>query len=253
MKLDLNGDLGEGEPPARTRALMRCITSANVACGGHAGDAATMRACALAAKQFGVRLGAHPGPWSREDRGRSAVQIAPAELELLLLQQVSALEKIASGCRMELHHVKLHGALYHATESDEKLARAYVRAVKRWWPRLKIYALAGGTVFRAARRLGVPLWQEAFADRGYRDDGSLVSRDQPGALVTDVTEVSNRVAKMADLQQVKTVTGHLLRLRPQTICVHSDTPNSPSIARALASLKGTFERRAARPAVPTCD
>jgi len=166
MKIDINCDLGEGESPTRTRRLMCWITSANVACGGHAGDLATMGACVKFARQRRVRLGAHPGPWSRGDFGRGAVELDPDALELLLLHQVGALERIARSNGVRLHHIKLHGALYHATESSGALRRRFVSTVARWWPGAKIYARAGGTVARLARKLGVPVWEEAF--RGSR-------------------------------------------------------------------------------------
>src|SRR5688500_18309234 len=118
MRFDLNCDLGEGEPRARTEALMRVITSANVACGGHAGDLASMERCVALAKKFKVRLGAHPGTADRAGFGRGELKITPAELELLLLQQVGTLERIARAHGVKLHHIKLHGALYHATERD---------------------------------------------------------------------------------------------------------------------------------------
>src|ERR1041385_2748764 len=151
MKLDLNCDLGEGEPLARTRALMRWITSANIACGGHAGDVKSMEACVRLAKQFGVRVGAHPGPWDRDDFGRGSVRMTPDELELLLLQQVGALERMARAHRVPLHHIKLHGALYHLSETDSALGRRYLECVGRWWPSAKIYARAGGAIKQRAR------------------------------------------------------------------------------------------------------
>src|SRR5438093_1543012 len=146
MKLDLNCDLGEGEPGPRTRALMRWITSANVACGRHAGDLPTMESCVRLAKQFGVRLGAHPGTASRGDFGRAPVEVGADELELLLLEQVGALERLARAAGVRLHHIKLHGALYHASEASDVVARRYLRSVRRWWPRSVPYVRAGGTV-----------------------------------------------------------------------------------------------------------
>ena len=234
MKLDLNCDLGEGEPPNRTRALMRWITSANVACGGHAGNLKTMEMCVRFGKQHGVRLGAHPGSWNRNDFGRGHVQIAPAELELLLLHQVSAFDRIARANGMCLHHVKLHGALYHASEEDENLAKVYVGTVQRFWPRAKIYARAGGQVARIARHLNVRVWEEAFADRAYRDDGSLVPRNEPGAVVTSIRAVRERVRQIIARNEVETVSGQPIRLRPQTICIHSDTPHAVEFARTAA-------------------
>ncbi len=234
MKLDLNCDLGEGEPPARTRSLMRWITSANIACGGHAGTAKTMDVCARLAGQCGVRLGAHPGPWSRGDFGRGAVQLTPDELELLLLQQVGALERIARGHGVRLHHVKLHGALYHASETDEALGRRYVGTVARWWPRARIYARAGGRVVRWARRAGVAVWEEGFVDRVYREDGSLLPRDQPGAVMTWDREVLSRVRALAERGEWFAISGKPLGLRPQTLCLHSDTPGAVDLARKVA-------------------
>ena len=237
MKIDFNCDLGEGEPVAWTRALMRWITSANVACGGHEGNLQNMVRCVQLARRFGVRVGAHPGPWSRDDRGRGFVRITPEELELLLLHQVSAFELVTRREEMQLHHIKLHGALYHATESDELLARCYIATVRRWWPRAKIYALAGGTVARVALRSGVAVWEEAFADRGYRDDASLVPRGGPDALLTNVATVTERVLDLVTRHQVATVTGHIFQLRPQTICLHSDTPNAVKLAKAIGRLR----------------
>jgi 5-oxoprolinase (ATP-hydrolysing) subunit A len=236
MKLDLNCDLGEGEPLVRTRALMRWITSANVACGGHAGDARSMRACVRLAKQAGVKLGAHPGTWSRADRGRASVRISAAELELLLLQQVSALEKIAAGERVRLNHIKLHGALYHAVEADSGLARAYVHCAAQHWPQVKIYALAGGRVVSEAKRSGLPCLAEGFADRAYRADGWLVPRTEPGAVLSNVSE---SVLRIGDLLAGKGITargGRRLALRIETVCVHSDSPTALRLVRALSAL-----------------
>lgn len=220
MRFDLNCDLGEGEPLARTTALMRNVTSANVACGGHAGDVTTMRQCARLAKKYGVRLGAHPGPWARNDFGRGVISIDARGLELLLLQQIGALEQIARAEGVKLHHIKLHGGLYHATERDPKLARAYLQGVRRWWPKLVVYAQAEGTVARAARHAGVIVWEEAFLDRNYRDDGTLVPRTEPNAVITDTADFKRR------LELLKTQ-GTIAR----TLCIHSDTPGAVNLSR----------------------
>jgi UPF0271 protein len=241
MKSDVNCDLGEGESLAATRALMRWITSANVACGGHAGDAKTMELCVRLAKRYGVRLGAHPGAWNRSDFGRGQVDLSADELELLLLHQVSALAAIAREHGVRLHHIKLHGALYHASESSEALARRYVARVARSWPRVIIYARASGLVVRLARRNGVEAWEEAFVDRSYQDDGSLVPRSEPTALITDTQSIIQRVLTILDREGVATVSGKRIGLRPQTLCLHSDTPQAVELARALGKFLG--ERR----------
>jgi UPF0271 protein len=236
MPLDLNCDLGEGEPRVRTRALMRWVTSANVACGGHAGDVASMEQCVRLAREFGVHVGAHPGPWSRRDRGREAVKLTPAELELLLVQQAGALATVAGRSGVLLHHVKLHGALYHATEADAELARVYLQTVQRWWPGAIVYVRAGGRLPQLARKLGIEAWAEAFLDRGYRADGTLVPRGEDGALVCDVPSVSARLTGLLQNGEIDTVDAQHFKLRPRTVCVHSDTPNAVQLARAAGQL-----------------
>jgi UPF0271 protein len=238
VKLDLNCDLGEGEPLARTRALMCRVTSANVACGGHGGDLNSMEACVRLARQHGVRLGAHPGPWSRSDFGRGPARFVPDELELLLLHQVGALERVAQANGVRLHHIKLHGALYHASEENEALAKRYVAAVRRFWPQAKLYARVGGRVARVARRAGLVLWEEAFADRSYRDNGTLVPRTEPNSLLTDADLVVERVRRLLDEGEVIAASGKHIVLRPQTLCIHSDTPHAAELAQALVNELG---------------
>ena len=233
MKFDLNCDLGEGEPRGRTEALMRAITSANVACGGHAGTAASMRLCVRLAKRYSVRLGAHPGLPNTKNFGRGHAEVDPDELESLLLNQIGALEVIAREQRVGLHHIKLHGALYHASETDPKVARRYVRTVVEHWPHLKIFALTGGRIAALAPHAGVNVWEEAFLDRGYRDDGTLVPRTQPGALVTTVKEVSARLKGLRTKGELLSISGKALQLRPRTLCIHSDTPHAARLARAV--------------------
>lgn len=234
MKLDLNCDLGEGEPIARTRALMRCITSANIACGGHAGDLASIKTCIRLAQQFGVNIGAHPGPLGQGSFGRGPLEVSGDELELWLLQQVSVVERLVSEAGARLHHIKLHGALYHATESSERLARQYLAVARRSWPGVILFVRAGGTVARLARRAGVRAWEEVFADRAYCNDGSLVPRGESGAMLGGLSEISRRLESLRDGGGIETVSGRRVNLRSQTVCVHSDTPGAVKIAR-LAS------------------
>ncbi|PYJ86837.1 MAG: hypothetical protein DME22_03815 [Verrucomicrobia bacterium] len=244
MKLDLNCDLGEGEPLGRTRALMRWITSANVACGGHAGDFTMMESCVRLSKQQDVRLGAHPGPWSRGDFGRGHIQLTPDEMESLLLHQVGALELIAQANGVRLHHIKLHGALYHASEEEDALAKRYVAVVERFWPRARIYARARGRVARIARRGGVVVWEEAFVDRNYRDDGTLVSRNEPNALLTGTSVVVARIRQLLEKGDVTAESGKRIALRPQTLCIHSDTPRAVQLARVVAKELYKFSKSA---------
>jgi UPF0271 protein len=231
MKWDLNCDLGEGETSRRTAVLMKSITSANVACGGHAGDLESMRTCARLAHERGVKLGAHPGPWDRKNFGRAPVSITPRELELLLVQQVGALELIAREAGIRLHHVKLHGGLYHAVEASDRLAQAYGECVKSHWPRLRIYARAGGAVHRAGKRMGVAVWGEAFVDRGYLVDGGLVPRNSDGALIERASAVRDRLTDLCQHRRVTSIGGTVLPMDWRTLCVHGDTPAAPAVAR----------------------
>jgi UPF0271 protein len=210
----LNADLGEHEPASRTRALMGLVDMANIACGGHAGSIVTMTRAVRLALAGGVKIGAHPG--MAADFGRGEAEISPAELAMLVLQQTAALASIVAREGARLHHIKLHGALYHATEKSPTLARAYIQTVEEFFPKLKIVALAGGCVAKLA---GSRAMAEVFAERGYRSDGTLVPRGEPGALISNPREVMERLSA----------------LRGDTICVHADSPNALRIARAVRS------------------
>jgi UPF0271 protein len=166
------------------------------------------------------------------------VRFAPDEFELLLLHQVGALEKVAQADGLRLHHIKLHGALYHASEENEALAKRYVATVRRFWPQAKIYARAGGRVARVALRAGLGVWEEAFADRGYRDDGTLVPRTERDALLTQADLVVERVRRLLDEGEVIATSGRRIALRPQTLCIHSDTPHAVQLAQAVAKMLG---------------
>ena len=187
-----------------------------------------MEACVRLAKQYNVRVGAHPG--LRSNFGRGKILIQPRELELLLLQQTSALECIARAHELKLHHIKLHGSLYHATEATERLARAYLLAVRRWYSKSIVYARAGGRVAALAPRVGVRVWEEAFADRAYESDGSLVARSWPAAIISDIREITKRVKQLIEEKTVLSRSGTLLRMAARTLCVHSDTPRAVEIA-----------------------
>ena len=228
---DLNCDLGEGEPWTRTRALLRQVTSANVACGGHAGDALTMERVVVEAKALGVRLGAHPGVAGVF--GRGDVVLSPRQLQTLVLQQVGALDLLARRHGSELHHIKLHGALYHAVENDDALGRAYVETVARWFPQVTIYSRAGGLVLTLAHKAGITAWAEGFIDRAYRADGQLVPRNQDGALLTRTQDISKRLREWRQTGGWKSLDGTWVAVPAQTLCLHGDTPGAVALARAI--------------------
>jgi 5-oxoprolinase (ATP-hydrolysing) subunit A len=219
VKFDLNCDLGENEPPARTAALMRYVTSANIACGGHAGDVESMRAAVKLALKNKVQIGAHPGLNDRANFGRIAQAISPAELKTLVLQQVSALERVAHDAGARLHHIKLHGALYHMVEEQNNLRRAFLEGLQEFWPSLTVYSIAGGEVARGAARAGLKSSSEGFLDRGYTKDGRLIPRTQPGAVLT----LSEFAQRLESLQR--------LPIKAKTWCIHSDTKDAIEFAR----------------------
>jgi UPF0271 protein len=208
---------------------MRWVTSANVACGGHAGDVQTMEHCALLSVRYGVRLGAHPGLAS--GFGRGSVSVSVPEFEMLLLHQVGALQAVARACRVRLHHVKLHGSLYHEVERNAPLRAAYLESMSRWFPGLKVFALAGGAVAAEAPRFGVAVWEEGFLDRGYRADGTLVPRDEVNALLTEARRRRERLERLRDGGGLLSVEGNPLAVRPRTLCVHGDSGDSTALVR----------------------
>ncbi len=219
MTIDLNSDLGEGGP--NDEALLDVVTSANVACGFHAGDPATMRRTVELALKKGVAIGAHPGFRDPEHFGRREMRLDPEDAFDLALHQIGALQAIARARGARVRHVKPHGALYTMAARDSALAQALARAVRAADPQLLFVGLAGSEMIRAARGLGLEAVEEVFADRGYRPDGSLVPRGEPGALVEDPDEAARRGVAMAK------------EGRARTICVHGDTPGALEMARAL--------------------
>jgi len=241
-RLDLNCDLAEGEPAERTAALMAEVTSANIACGGHAGNEHSMRHAVRLALQGGVRLGAHPGLPGHFGR-RPVIGLSQAEFLELLHVQVARLGAIAAAEGGRLHHVKLHGALYHATERQPALRDALVDFMTATCPGTVVYALAAGRTVAAARAAGLTAWDEAFADRGYRTDGSLVPRDQPQALLLDPGAISARVTALALGRPIATTDGPPLHLPTSTLCMHGDAPNSITLLRAArAALQAASAR-----------
>lgn len=231
--MDLNCDLGEGEHPDLTRGLMQQITSANVACGGHAGNRQSMAHCVRLAGELGVRLGAHPGPPSRDDFGRGAIQPTVEELSRWVFEQAGSLQDMARQHGLQLHHIKLHGALYHASEAGPMLAQAYVDTVRRHFPGVKIYSRSGGQVARMAREIGIEVLEEIFADRAYLPTGQLVPRHVADALLTQSDQVVARLKRWLETGQMETVDGGSLALAGQTLCVHGDTPHASALIRAI--------------------
>jgi len=230
MKIDLNADLGEGAPT--DAALLAVITSANIACGGHAGDDQTMRRAVLQAMARGVGIGAHPSYPDREGFGRRVVPMPYDALVDIVARQVERLQRVANAAGAALGHVKAHGALYNVAVDDGEVARAIGEAIRRVDPTLIAVALAGSPMAEIFRAMALRTVEEAFIDRGYTATGRLVPRDRPGALLTDPAAAAARAVRMVRDGVVGSVDGVEIRVHADTLCVHADTPGSPAIASA---------------------
>lgn len=231
VQVDLNADLGEGAPT--DEALLDVITSANIACGGHAGDEASMRRTVRLAASRAVGVGAHPSYPDRVGFGRRVVSISPAALVASLIEQIQALSAIAVREGVSLQHVKAHGALYHVAVTDEAIAGAIGQAVRSVDPGLILVALAGSRPEGIWHAMGLHVAREAFIDRGYTAAGTLIPRDQAGALLTDPAGAAARAVRMVRDGVVASVQGRDVPVQADTLCVHADTPGSHHIAAAV--------------------
>lgn len=240
--LDLNGDVGEG--CGDDAALIPLLTSANVACGGHAGDDATMAAAVRHAARAGVAIGAHPGHADRANFGRVERPLTPAAVRRLVAEQLGALLAVVRQAGAVVAHVKPHGALYHQLARDAALADAFCDAVAlldrmrgdrggRCGRPLALFGPAGSALERAAVPAGLRFVAEAFADRGYRADGTLVPRGEPGALLADEAQAVAQVLSLVRAGTVRAVDGTSVAVRADTLCLHGDTPHALAFARRL--------------------
>ncbi len=231
--IDINCDMGEG--CGDDAALMPHISSANIACGYHAGDGATMRVTIKLAAQHGVAVGAHPSYRDRDNFGRTDLELSHDEIRTLILEQ---LDIFAAACRevgVTMNHVKPHGALYNRSARDLVVARSIAEAVSEFDPNLTLYGLAQSHSTEAARKLGLKAADEAFADRAYEPDGSLVSRKKPNALIDSPEIAAAQALRIALGGGVVAVDGSNVPLSAETICIHGDGPNAVAIARTIRS------------------
>jgi UPF0271 protein len=231
MQIDLNADLGEGA--GSDEALLGLVSSANIACGWHAGDAKTMRQCVRWAIEHGVAIGAHPSFPDRENFGRSTMHLPPDEIVANVLYQVGALAAIAKAEGGKLSHVKAHGQLYNQAVKEPELADALCEAVRRFDPSLRFFGLAGSGMIDAARRAGLTPVEEVFADRGYMPDGSLVPRSQPGALIEDEEQSLAQTLSLVRDRQVRAIDGSIVPVNAQTVCLHGDGAHALAFARRI--------------------
>jgi UPF0271 protein len=234
--IDINSDLGESEETLANGSdfeLMRYITSANVACGGHAGDERMMRETIRMAKQLNVAVGAHPGYPDRANFGRIESPMSAAEIEATVRDQIVALEEIATALEVALVHCKPHGALYHAANKSAEVAAAIGRAVLESDEQLIMVGQAGSSTLTLWGSMGLTCAAEAFADRAYEPDGILRKRTLPGALLETPGDAARQAVNIATRNLAVATDGSELRITAQTVCIHSDTPGSAAIARAV--------------------
>jgi UPF0271 protein len=234
--IDLNSDLGESFGAwtmGNDTALLRIVSSANVACGFHAGDASTMLATCRQAAANGVTVGAHVSYRDLAGFGRRAMDVPPAELRDEVLYQLSALTGLARVAGSAVRYVKPHGALYNRIVHDERQANAVVDAVAAFDPTLALLGLAGSAVERAAGEAGLRFVSEAFVDRGYRADGTLVPRTEAGALLSDETGIAARAVRMVTEGTVTAVGGGDVTVQADSLCVHGDSPGAVAMALAV--------------------
>ncbi|HEX5477848.1 MAG TPA: 5-oxoprolinase subunit PxpA [Burkholderiales bacterium] len=234
--IDLNCDMGESYGAWKMGAdaeLMPLISSANIACGFHAGDPATMRKTVRLAVDHGVAIGAHPSLPDIQGFGRRAMKISPQEMYDLVLYQAGAIEAFARAAGARLHHVKCHGALYNMAAKDAVLSEAMANAVRDLGAGVMLYALSNSLMMKIGKEKGISVLGEVFADRGYSDDGTLAPRDQPGGMVEDAGEAVKRALTMIGEGYVTSLSGQRVPVAADTLCLHGDQPGAVVFAKAL--------------------
>jgi UPF0271 protein len=235
-RIDFNCDVGESFGDWRMgddAALIPLASSANIACGFHAGDPLHMRAAVALCLEHGVAIGAHPGWPDLQGYGRRALAASPAETYAYVLYQIGALAAFVRAAGARLHHVKPHGALYNQAARDAALAEAIACAVRNFDPQLKLYGLAGSALLEAGRAQGLQVVGEAFAERAYESDGSLTPRALPGAVLHDFAAAEAQVLGLLARGEVLARSGEVVRVEADTLCLHGDRPDAVDFARRL--------------------
>ena len=247
--IDINCDMGESYGAWTMGAdaeVMPHISSANVACGFHGGDPATIRKTVRLALDHGVAIGAHPSLPDIQGFGRRAMKISPQDMYDLVVYQAGAVEGFARAAGAKLHHIKCHGALYNMAAMDEGLSEAMARAA-RDLGNVMIYALSNSRMISMVKKLGVPVAGEVFADRGYSDDGTLAPRDKPGGMIEDAATSVNQALAMVEEGYVTSLSGKRVPVAADTMCLHGDQPGAAAFARAI---RQAFSERSISVAAP---
>jgi len=240
--IDLNCDMGESFGTyvlGYDELAMPYVTSINVACGFHASDPDNMAKTTLLAQKHGIAVGAHPGFPDLVGFGRRTMALTPEEVKNAVMYQIGALEGFCRAAGIKMQHVKAHGALYNMAEKDLSIAEAIAAAIQAVNPSLYMLCLANSQMVVAAQKQGIPFVEEAFADRAYTDEGTLVSRKLAGSVIHDITQVVSRVVRMVKDHSVISITGKEVPIQAQTICVHGDTPGAVDMVKAL---RGALEK-----------
>lgn len=242
LKVDLNCDLGESfgnYTLGLDGEVIKFVSSANVACGFHASDPLVMQKTVKMAKAAGVAVGAHPGYPDLVGFGRRNLNVQPAELKAMVQYQIGALKAFCQAEKIGLQHVKPHGAMYNMAAKDEKLAFAIAEGIAEIDPSLILLGLSGREMLKAAEKLGLKAKKEVFADRAYEEDGTLVARTKPGAMILNEDEAIERVLGMIKFGKVKAVTGREIGIEADSVCVHGDSPKALEFVKKInAALSG---------------
>ena len=229
--IDINCDMGEGI--GNDELIMPYVSSANIACGYHAGDENTMKQTVELCKRYNVAVGAHPSFPDKENFGRTDMLLHPGEIYEMIIKQINCLEKIAAEADVPVHHVKPHGALYNMAARDKGLAPFVALALVDTNPKYILYGLSGSYLIKEAKNLGLKTASEVFADRTYKNDGSLISRSKPGALIEDTDKAVAQVLQMVKEGTVTSITGKKIPIVAETICIHGDGGHAVEFAKAI--------------------
>lgn len=231
--MDINCDLGEYAEfleNGHDEALMRYVSSVNIACGYHAGNEYIMLKTIEKALEYGIKIGAHPGFNDKANFGRNDIEMSEQSIINLIMEQLTIFSKYAG---KEFHHVKPHGALYNMSARRKDYAQAIAEAVKQFNPKLKVYGLSGSISLEEAESSGLSVFHEVFADRAYHQDGRLVSRKQPGAVLENMDQIREQVSAFKNETPFLSLEGKAIQLPADTICIHSDSPNAVDIAKVV--------------------
>jgi len=231
IKIDINVDLGEGI--GNENDIMPLIASCNIACGGHAGNPALIEEVILLAKKHAVKIGAHPSFPDKQNFGRAAIDISPRKLYETIKNQIDVVYKTAKRFDLRMHHVKPHGALYNLAAKHKSTAKIIVDVIKSFDDPIKLYVPPNSKIAAVALSENIPFCFEAFIDRGYTNNYSLVPRNQPHALLTNIEDIISHSMRMILREKIKTVSGKLLDLKADTFCIHGDNPEVIAILKAL--------------------